>query len=297
MSYVYMNDLGAYADYGWFVSEVNAAKDAAQKGGQVDGALRNVDAALATWRNGPYNLGNDPTYRQGYQTPSDFAQNAKNYIETFRPGQQLLKSSYESATHAQYQGAPGGGAVKPIDTGSGNVAADAAKGTGSDLSVLLAPISIFFGGGQGAVGSKASDVTGGAPGETIGGRVQNVVVGVTNAAADMPRKKTCEAACDESQIVWSEQAQACVDRQTGEIIADPSKDPRCTKSALPWCLAVDPLGKNCLGPVARTAAFAVGGAAVGGAGGLVVGKSSVGAVIGLFSGAVLGGVVGYLTRS
>jgi hypothetical protein len=84
MSYLTLADLGAYADYAWFVNERNNAKTMAARTGNVDGARKLVDDALRAWQGGPFNLGNDPTYVSGYQTPVDFATNAKNYIETYR---------------------------------------------------------------------------------------------------------------------------------------------------------------------------------------------------------------------
>jgi hypothetical protein len=141
-----------------------------------------------------------------------------------------------------------------------------------------------------------SDATGGRPGETIGGRVQGQVqqayeskIGAPSAV-DAVRKQACES-CGGT---WNQEAQACLDA-AGNIISDPANDSRCAKNALPWCLATNPLGANCLGPAARVGAAAAIGGALGGAGGLVVGKSSTGAAIGLFSGVVLGGLAGYLS--
>ncbi len=91
-----LGGLGEYSDYWWFVEEVNKAKAMAARTGDVDGAKSLVDRALVIFQKGPH-----PVPDGDYQSPPDFAANAKAYIEGFRRGSEQLAVASSQATGAQ----------------------------------------------------------------------------------------------------------------------------------------------------------------------------------------------------
>lgn len=83
--------MGVFSDYDWFHAEIENAKIVAAQTGNVDGARSLIDKALGIHQSGAYFL----------QSSVDEAINAKEYVESFRAGSNIIGPQFGSASGAQ----------------------------------------------------------------------------------------------------------------------------------------------------------------------------------------------------